>query len=86
MAGKLIGGTQANPASLQKQYLDQLALAEQYRKAGDMKGAAEAAALAEIYRQQLIAQGTPVPSGGGLPLGLILLAAGGAFLLLRRKK
>lgn len=87
LAGKLIGGTQANPANLQQQYLDQVALAEKYRKAGDMAAAQQAAALAEVYRQQLIAQGTPVPTGGaGLPIGLLLIAAGGAWLLLRRKK
>lgn len=88
LANKLMGGTQANPANLEEQYKAQLDLARKYQEAGDITGAVQAAALAEHYRQQLVAQqqaqGGPA---GTIPVGFILLAAGAAaWLLLRRKK
>lgn len=83
--GTGVGGPQANTADLQRQYQDQLALAEKYRQAGDTAGAAQAAALAEMYRQQLAAAGQAPGSGGMSPLLLLLLIGGGAWLIFRKK-
>lgn len=87
LLGKVFNpNAQSNTAQLQQQYKDQLALAEKFRMAGDTAGAAQAAALAEVYRQQLAAQGV-APSGGGIPpLLLLALLGGGAWLLLRKKR
>jgi len=83
--GGLTGTTtpQANTAQLQQQYKDQLALAEKYKQAGDAAGAANAAALAELYRQQIVNQGG-TPGGGGIPL-LFLIGGGVALWFLLKK-